>query len=211
MKRLLLFLSVILLPFAANAQRTFQAGLQLGINGTQVHGDNYSGFHKAGVVGGAFVGTDPTQKVFWRMEMQYTMKGSKKYARPSINDYQTFELRMNYIEIPMVVGINYRKFFFEAGLAGGALINMKVLDANGLLTPGSGYRKWELATVAGLGMKLNDQFDVNVRFTNSLLPVYQFYAPVYYSRRISNLFNRGMYHNVLGISLYYHFQKKNNG
>lgn len=211
MKRLLLFLFVILLPFAANAQRTFQAGLQFGINGSQVHGDNYSGFHKAGLVGGAYVGTDPTAKWFWRMELQYTMKGSRKYARPNIGDFQTFELRMNYAEIPMVVGINYRKFFFEAGLAGGALINMKLFDSYGIVSPGTGYRKWELATVAGFGVRLNDKFDANVRFTNSLLPVYQFYTPVYYTRRISNLFNRGMYHNVLGISLYYHLPNKNNG
>lgn len=211
MKRLLLFLSVILLPFAANAQRTFQAGLQFGINGSQIHGDFTSGFHKAGLVGGGYVGTDPTQKWYWRMEMQYSMKGSKKYARPNIGDFQSFEIRMNYVEIPMVAGINYRKFFFEAGLAGGALINMKTFDSYGLITPGVGYRKWELATVVGFGIRLNDKFDANVRFTNSLLPVYQFYTPVYYSRYISNLFNRGMYHNVLGISLYYHLPNKNNG
>lgn len=208
MKRTTILFLFALLPFAAMAQRTFKAGLQFGVNGSQVHGDNYSGFHKAGIVAGGFVSTDPEQKFFWRMEMQYTMKGSKKYARPNIGDYQTFELRMNYAEIPMVVGINYRKFFFEVGLAGGALINMKVLDANGLLTPGSGYRKWELATIGGFGVKINDQFQANVRFTNSLLPVYQFYTPVYYTRRISNLFNRGMYHNVLGISLQYYLQKK---
>jgi hypothetical protein len=163
------------------------------------------------VVGGGYVGTDPTQKWYWRMEMQYAMKGSRKYARPNIGDFQSFEIRMNYVEIPMVAGINYRKFFFEGGLAGGALVNMKTFDSFGLISPGTGYRKWELSTVVGFGIRLNDKFDANVRFTNSLLPVYQFYSPVYYSRRISNLFNRGMYHNVLGISLYYHLPNKNNG
>src|SRR5688500_12498347 len=100
--RKLLFL--FLFFFAANlsAQKTFHAGLLAGINGCQIHGDSYSGFDQAGIVGGAFVSTDPDEKVYFQMEMQYSRKGSRRNTQPERGDYDFFELRMDYVEVPLL-------------------------------------------------------------------------------------------------------------
>jgi hypothetical protein len=183
----------ILLLFAAPlaAQRTFHAGLLAGINGCQVHGDSYSGFNQVGFVGGAFVSTDPSKRWYGQMELQYSRKGSRKVANPEKGDYDYFELRMNYVEMPFLL----------------ILGRVREWDDFGEITPRD-FRRWESALIVGLGVNFGQHWYVDFRYTNSLFPVKRFAVPLYYPRYISNLFNKGMYNNVLGLSFCYRFSGK---
>jgi hypothetical protein len=203
------FIFVFLLFITARvaAQQTFHAGLLAGVNGCQVHGDTYSGFDQAGIVGGAYVSTNPKNKVYFQMELQYSRKGSRRNANPEKGDYDFFELRMDYIEVPILCRINYRKLYFEFGQTIGALARVREWDDFGEIQP-TGYRRWETALVTGIGYNISDRWYVDFRYTNSVAPVKKFVVPIYYQNRLSNLFNKGMYNNVLGLTVCYRFNKK---
>ncbi|HEU4719117.1 MAG TPA: porin family protein [Bacteroidia bacterium] len=198
-----LFASLLFLS-RAHSQQTFRAGIQAGINGSQVHGDSYSGFNKAGVVGGIFVCTDPTKRFYAQMEMQYSSKGSRKNPNPDKGDYTSFRLAMNYAEVPFLLRMNSRNVYFEIGQTFGFLVNVREWDSNGEIHP-AGFRKWETAFIFGAGINLNPHFSVDLRYTNSVAPVLKFQVPLYYPNFFMNLFNKGMYHNVLGLTLAYRF------
>jgi hypothetical protein len=189
---------------AAFAQQAFYAGLLAGINGCQIHGDNTSGFNQVGAVAGAFVCTDPSQKAYGQMELQYSGKGSRKLANPDIGDYITFEIRMHYVEAAFLGRANYKRFYFELGETIGILGRVREWDVNGEITP-TGYRRWETALIIGAGISLNDHLGIDFRYTNSLVPVKKFGSSASYPNFILNFFNKGYYNNVLGLSVFYRF------
>lgn len=202
MRYVLLFL--LLTPLTIKAQRTFRAGLQAGINACQIHGDNNWGFHQAGPVGGAFVCTDPTQKWYGQMELQFSRKGSRKLTNPNVGDYTSFEYRLSYVEVPLLLRYNMGKLYAEIGGSVGFLVKARQWDSYSEI-PAQDFRKWETAFIAGLGYTINDKLVVDFRSSNSILPVLKFPQPAYYPRFIPNLFNRGMYNNILGLTLSYRF------
>jgi len=207
----LLLLSPALLP----AQRTFRAGLTAGLNGSQVHGDNASGFDKAGFVGGGFVCTDPSQRFYGQMELQYSMKGSRKQANPNAGDYVSFGIDLDYVEVPFLLRWNYSgkvktRFMLELGLTLGALVRAKEYDSFGAIAP-KPYSRAEIALATGIGIPFgkDQQWVCNLRYTNSIIPVYKFPGgPIFDPRPFFRYFNRGFYNNVLGLTLQYRFPQK---
>ncbi|CAN5202953.1 hypothetical protein BH09BAC5_BH09BAC5_13670 [soil metagenome] len=206
MRKLGFFLLFILAKNSV-AQNTFHAGLIAGVNGSQIHGNSYSGFNQAGIVGGGFVCSDPKANAYFQIEIQYSMKGSRKIAHPDKGDYDIFELRMNYVEVPFLARVNFRKLYFEIGETVGFLAGIREWDDYGEIQP-TGFRKWETALIIGTGINLNDYWYADLRYTNSIIPVKKFATPLYYPNYLSNLFNKGMYNNVLGLTLAYRIHKK---
>jgi len=84
----------------------FDGGPVAGINASQVQGDDYTGFNKLGLSGGAFIDIRNPEN-FWgiRLEMHYAEKGSRRGGDPEVGT-TTIELRMNYIDIPVLLDIN---------------------------------------------------------------------------------------------------------
>jgi hypothetical protein len=141
------------------------------------------------------------------MELQYSHKGSHKFANPDVGDYSTFEIRMNYVEAPFLVRCNFKKLYFEVGETIGILGKVRQWDTNGELTP-TGYRRWETAFIFGGGYVFNSRWSIDVRYTNSVFPVKKFQYPVYDPRFFYRYFNKGLYNDVLGFSLCYRFDRK---
>ncbi len=205
--RKLLFLFAIFFAAHLSAQNTFHAGVLAGINGCQIHGDSYSGFDQAGIVAGAFVSTNPEEKVYFQMEMQYSRKGSRRNTRPDKNDFDFFELRMDYIEVPLLCRVNYRRLYFEFGQTFGVLARVREWDDFGEIQP-SGFRRWETALVLGIGYNISERWYVDFRYTNSVVPVKKFPYPSFDPRFFFRYFNKGLYNNVLGLTICYRFNNK---
>jgi hypothetical protein len=200
MKVRLLLLSL-LLGVALSAQQTFRAGLIAGLSGCQIHGDSYSGFHQLGYVGGAFVQTNPDAQVQFVMELQYSKKGSRKLTNPNIGDYTYFELRMNYIEVPLLMRYGAKHIFIEGGAGFAYLFKVREWDSYSEITPRD-FKKMELSAILGIGYRLNEKFSLDFRAVNSLLPVKKF-GPILYPVWYQDLFNMGMYNNVVTLSVVY--------
>lgn len=187
------------------AQNEFKGGAVVGLSASQVHGDTYSGFDKAGLYAGGFVKRNLTEKWSAQLELAYIQKGSRKNPNPENGDYVFYLLKIDYVEIPFVVQWHYKHLSFEAGMAYAALINNREENEFGVVNNIFPLQRSDISFLLGLNYKIGEHFTVNIRNSNSILPVRKFNAPIYYQRRLSNMFNRGMYNNVMILALQYQF------
>jgi len=113
---LLLLLAGLTISSVAEAQALrFDGGPVAGINAAQVQGDDYTGFNKLGLSGGAFIDIRNPEN-YWgiRLEMHYAEKGSRRGGDPEVGT-TTIELRMNYIDIPILLDVNLGEYQVGVG------------------------------------------------------------------------------------------------
>lgn len=94
---------------ASGSRRTFYNGVAAGINASQVDGDNYAGFHKAGLNIG-FVSYARLNETFrLSIEMLYSRKGARNVQvinSPAVGSVpEIYTLKLNYAEIPLMLHI----------------------------------------------------------------------------------------------------------
>ncbi len=185
--------------------QSFKGGLMAGLSTTQVDGDTYSGYNRFGIIGGAYVGLDLSPKFAWQLEMKFFQKGSYKKQNQNAGDFTTYNLRLNYIEMPFLIKYKFKtKFNFEAGLSLGYLAGVKEGNEDGpypsnLLIP---FHKAELSYLFGVYYQLFKKLSFNVRYEYSVLPIREH---INGERWI--LFQRGQFNNVIGFSFYYQINK----
>lgn len=200
---------LLLLPaLQAGAQNVFKVGFLAGVNGSQVHGDELSGFNKAGFIAGGFAKKQLNDTWDIKFEILYTEKGSRKNARPEKGDTKFFLLRLNYAEVPLVFRFRHKKFIGELGLSEGFLVQHRQWDEVGEVQITDRARRTETNLITGIAWKLTDNLEINARYTNSIFAVRKFDVPAYYTSRFLNLFNRGWYNNVLNFTLHYQLKGK---
>ena len=176
--------------------QSFYGGVRLGLTGTQVQGDNLSGFDKAGLSAGFIVGIPLGDYSTFQTELLFVQKGSRK--NPTKNDASKYILRLNYVEMPFLYRRQLKKDFgFETGLSFGVLIkNTDVeYDLYGLLTSREPFEKIEISAHVGLWYLLNEKTRVNLRYSHSVLPVRPHQGGASY------YFNKGQYNLVLALTL----------
>ncbi len=83
------------------AGQQFHGGVITGLAGSQVAGDTYSGYKKAGIFVGGYVSLNVAEKSAIHMELTYFQKGSRENPTEK-NGYQSYLLRLNYIEMPVL-------------------------------------------------------------------------------------------------------------
>ena len=114
MKRAILSLFILSLSLFAFSQK-FNGGAMIGMAASQVAGDSYSGFNKVGPLAGVFVNLKPWDHSSFQFELYYVQKGSKKNANAVEGDYDSYLLRLNYIEVPFLYQFHFGWFALEAG------------------------------------------------------------------------------------------------
>jgi hypothetical protein len=198
-KFLLLFLFCNLCTYYGQAQfnnddddRTFFGGLEAGGNFSQVDGDNFAGYHKAGWNAGIIVYTKLADQLAASLELLFAQKGSRasqtQVPRMS-NDLSTiitdYKIRLNYAEVPIL--LNYfdrRKSNFGAGFAYGQLIGSKETYKDG---QGNSYesdaklypfKKYDISFILNGSAHIWKGFFLNLRFQYSLVPIRTTYNPV---------------------------------
>jgi len=155
--------------------QSFHAGLQLGMTGTQVTGDQLSGFNKAGLFGGAFVNHRAGRLGELQFEFNFIQKGSRKNAHPDKGDYNQYLMRLNYVAIPFFYKFIIKKTLsLEIGLELAYLINAKEFDEYGLIDRSqikTDFRKLDFSGFAGLGVNFHQDFRFVFRYSYSILPI----------------------------------------
>lgn len=197
--KILLSVAFFILASLAMAQ-SFTGGFRGGLMGTQVQGDRISGFDKAGICAGMTLGIPVGKFDQLSLELLFVQKGSRQ--NPTKDNLNKYIMRLNYIELPLLYRRKLKSHFgFETGLSFGVLIkNTEVeYDINGLMPARTPFEKYEIAAHAGFTWYLNDNSAVNLRYSNSVLPVRPHPGGVVY------YFNRGQYNLALGLSYEYHF------
>lgn len=181
----------------AQAQR-FKGGIVAGLAATQVKGDGLAGPDKAGIVAGPYVNLELSRKSSLQLQLEYFQKGSR--ANPdSTNNFQSYLLRLNYLQIPVMYQYKYNEDFgFESGLSYGVLI-YEYEEINGYTTFTSQYpfEKRDLSFHFGAQWYLTDRLTAEFEFSHSLLYIRR------QTKGVTWFFNKGQYNHVLLLALQY--------
>ena len=172
MKKILLFLGLLVgVTTAANAQE-IRFGIKAGASLANVSGDNTSSAKNvAGFVGGLAANFGFSDLISLQPELLYSMKG---YKLESGNAKST--TRLNYLDVPVLLKVNADGPFFEAGPQVGFLLSRKTtFDVSGTSiadnTSTDGWRKVDFGYVVGLGYQLESGPSLGIRYNGGLLDV----------------------------------------
>lgn len=193
-----IIVSIIILTSVLTHGQKFIGGVSFGLCGTEVSGDRLEGPNKPGITFGGLVNYPISQHSAFQLELNYIQKGSK--ASPDPVNFSSYLLRLNYVEMPFhyVYTVN-DKFSLESGLAYGVLIQ-DYFEANGsqqTIIPD--FEKGDLSFNIGGYYAFNEKWQLNIRYSNSILPVRKRTSGLTY------LLKRGEYNEVLGFTFQYRF------
>ncbi len=184
--------------------QTFGGGILGGLSASQLDGDNWDGYHKAGLSFGVYTNAKLNKHIDAQLEIRYVQKGSKS----DNEDRGTFYLsKLNYIEMPVFFKYKFlNRFTANIGLAVGYLQkSTEDKDAVGDEPADPAFDKFEFSGLAGVEYKIIEKLFFNVRFNYSIFPVRAHPGDQTF------FLNRGQYNNVLTFTVYYqlaNFDKK---
>ncbi|MBA3704824.1 MAG: PorT family protein [Bacteroidetes bacterium] len=200
MKKIIyIFFVVFLFCAQAFSQQRFRAGLKTGVSTSQVAGDTYSGFNKAGLDGGGFVTGKINEKWTVQFEIIYIQKGSRHNFNSEIGDYTYYFLQLDYIEVPLLFQFHQKKFTFELGPGYGYLLKEKEYNHVMDLTGYRPFNKNEICLNVGISFVLYKNFGINWRYSNSISSIRS------HASGASTWNNPGQRNNVLAFCLTYMF------
>lgn len=198
-QRTIIFTLLLIWATTATAQR-FQGGILAGFNGTQVEGDTYKGYHKPGILAGAWVQTDLAPAIFGGMELKFSQKGARSKIDPKDPVPDKYIMRLNYMELPVFAGFRSSELISViGGVSFGYLISSVEINENGKFPPEDQkpFNATDLQPFLGFQFDVVDQLKIDLRMAYSVLPVRG--KPdndLWYWRQ--NQFN-----NVISLALYY--------
>jgi len=198
-KFIFILLAITAVTFNSTAQDRFRVGLKAGLSTSQVEGDTYGGFHKAGAAGGIFVNAKFKEKWSAQMEIIFIQKGSKFVGDPENGDGRYYYMGLNYIEVPVLFQYHQKKFTFEIGPAFGYLISSQEFNQDGEIYMPVPFHSTEFSGDIGVSFQLFKNLSLNWRYSNSLLPIRSFRSGQ------SRWYNPGQRNNVLAFTLFYQF------
>lgn len=184
----------------------------VGINACQIHGDDASGFHKFGVNGGIMVNSRLTKKLSIDLGFVFTQKGARKNQDPKNNNYTFYRVNLNYIELPLL--LNYYvnpNYFITMGPSLAYLVNYSEDTERGNWNGVYPFNKFEYGINFGLGRKLKKSWLVEVRSSNSFLPIRSYGVianQVFFPNALARFFNKGLYNNILSAYIIYQLKPK---
>lgn len=202
MKKFLISLLFFVGLLAVVYSQDFKGGILAGMSAPQVDGDSYGGFNKAGLILGAFVRRDFKEKISGQIEVKYIGKGSTNGNPKNYGYTFLYDLRLHYIEIPVLFQYQVIKnLSLEAGPGFGFLVKSVEKDEQGIMPDSKPFNKFELSGSVGVGYSFFERFKFNVRFSYSLLPIREHAGGgTYYS-------NKGQSNKVLEFILLVRFGK----
>lgn len=208
-KKFTLFVFLFFAGLAVNAQ-SFRGSLIGGFGACQVIGTDIWGFTKPGLIGGASAQLEWGSGLFTRLELYYIQKGSRKVWENENGGSELFNLNINYIQVPALGGFRFReKFTGEFGIYGASYLSHTLKDEGGNFPnedpANRPFNDLDFGGLLGFGYSFTDAFLLNIRYTNSILPVR--------SHRFGQtyLLNRGEYNSVIEITGRYYFGKGKKG
>jgi outer membrane receptor protein involved in Fe transport len=207
----LLFVAVVFSSEKILAQRILGA-VSLGMNLTQVDGDDFFGFNKIGLNVGPMVVIPFGKNGNWSvsMELLYSQKGSYHKGSSDSTISYTYRLVQDYAEIPVLVHFTDKKLISGGvGFCYGQLINYQETKNNfydTLYQYQTGLANNDISVIADLQIRLWSKLWANLRYqysmrTNRTVIVDN---PFIYPRQPET---RDQYNNVISIRLTWVFNQ----
>jgi hypothetical protein len=205
MKQSLFIVFFFLILASSSLAQKFNGGLLAGFTASQVDGDTYSGYNKAGFAAGAFVNRNINKTWSWQLELKLIQKGSH-HVPDSLDPYDpVYRMHLNYAEVPIILNYHYKKkFIISAGIGIGYLFSFKE-EKDYFRLYEDAYRyyiDYELSYNFGLSYKLTKKLVFGVGHSYSILPIRKHASGSVYK------FNRGQYNNLISFTLFYQFNNE---
>lgn len=226
MTRTLKYLLIPFLLFAlcpSLSAQQFKAAIMGGMNISQVDGDEVYGYKR---VGGHFgVGVIlPIKKwditletvfnqkgAFEKTQYEYWKKDSVLNTVDSALYTGAYDLRLNYVEIPLMVHYTDRdRYTVGLGFSYGRLVSVSEIEHGGSIPPYSDtveFNKNDFNILADLQIRVWKQLKFNIRYAYSIVPIRerQFYDIIY---KVNPPWTRKQYNNMLTFRLVYVFNEQ---
>ena len=194
-----LFLAVVFwIIIVSNAySQQFTGGIAAGLAGSQVDGDTYSGYNKAGLTAGGWVNISFSDRSAFQMGLNYIQKGSR-HNPDTLNISQSLLIKLSYVEMPFLYQYKMKnKFFIETGPSLGVMLShSEVRNGMSVDVP---FRLLDLGWQFGVGYRINEALKVGIRSGNSVSSIRKGEETGYRRR----FWDFGQYNNVLAIELSY--------
>jgi hypothetical protein len=183
----------------------FNGGIMAGVAGTQVAGDTYSGFHKAGIYAGGFVNLQISQRSIFQLELEFFQKGSRKNPNYENDDLEQYLFRVNYVEMPVLYQyVVNERLKLEVGPSLGFLTGYYEEKNSEEIKAGNRPARVTLQINAGMYVSITRRLMFNLRTNNSLLNIRSDNATGDVLRIIPG--NYGQFNDGLVMSIAYQFR-----
>lgn len=198
MKKILILI-IALFGISATAQN-FGGGIYLGMNTSQINGDNLNGYNMPGANIGVFTSYDLNERARILFELAFFQKG----AREPISDTSSFNrVRLNYLEIPLLVSYKWKRLSFEAGPALDILLSSKSESQGFEFESVPPFYTYTLAGIVGVSWHFTDKFIVSFRTNNSISTIRESNVPAGTGPNAIQIVNPGQRNLSLSFALVY--------
>ena len=208
-RKYIIFAFVLFMIFTKHVDaQDFVAGPLAGMSFSQVDGDFHAGYHKPGINLGVFVYRPISENWDIQMEIAYTQKGSRKKPDYDINDYDDYEINLQYIQIPLLAKFHYKSFSGEAGVSISSLLASEELWEGSPLESDDivAFKDMEYASLFGVNYHINKRLWVNARWSYSINRIripYDGEIPIYEPKKHWLSRKTGQYNNNVIVSMYF--------
>ncbi|HZH86279.1 MAG TPA: porin family protein [Brumimicrobium sp.] len=204
---ILLFLSCFISVQQSYGQK-FSLGIIGGATSSQISGDGFYGFAQFGAIAGADVNYQINADWSAVFGLQFNQKGARTYQSKKTSII--YKLRVNYIEAPITINYKFNKVQLSAGLYLGVKTNQEESTSFGPIDPVHPFKTFDFGGQLGINYAITDDWQIEFRFQNSLLPVRDHKGPQAYSPALfilgdwhQNMLNKGQYYTSLSLILRY--------
>ena len=203
-------IALVVLMFQHVEAQQFSARLDAGVTSSQISGDGANGFVQFGVIAGGEVGLSFNDTWSSSFGIRFNQKGSRIYKTK--NSINTYRLRVNYIEAPLLLQYSLDKLSFAAGPVLGVKINQKERTQFGTVEDPRQFDSFELGLEINIGYNLKERMYLKLLYQNSVLavrdhPIDQAYPPANFvlGSLHQKILDQGQYFSSLSLVLSYEF------
>jgi len=187
----------------------------LGLNLSQVEGDEVAGFKKFGLNAGAGVLIPFKKNWDISMEVTYNQKGARESDQykdtDSLGNITTgaYKLRLNYVEVPILVHYTDKEFItIGAGFAWGRLVGVQEWEHGNIIEStklNSGtYSKNDFSYIIDARIRIKGPLKFGVRYQNSMVKIR---TRDFTNEYTGNTWSRDQFNKVLTFRLIYIFNE----
>lgn len=156
----------------------FNAAVLTGINAAQIDGDDLAGYNKLGLHGGLKVSYFVRSKIDFSTELLFSQRGSSETLAFGLAEDRE-SIQLNYIELPFMITVHdwlinesYYKVRAEFGLSYSNLFNSS--SQNSFFDDNiSEFKSNDFSFLFGLGYRFTEKLGINVRYTRSIIPLFE--------------------------------------
>lgn len=154
--------------FSQMHAQNFFGSVVLGVNASQINGDNAAGYNKPGLTGGFKIDYPVSPSVDISAELLYSSRGSR-------DNRQNIMINLDYIEMPLIVSLrdwyvekgDYDKVRVDGGLSYGYLFRASS-NENSLGPFVDQLKQHDVSLIAGVAYMFTPKWGLSLRYTRSL-------------------------------------------